>query len=136
MGTASDTHPHIDDRIAKLKSAGTTISAQTAKRLEEIGADHTGRDVHFIGQDEHLSAAPSRFASQANSSVGTQYDLQAPGALHEEPNPRSRVVEKLDAGAQVVVFEKNGKFFQAVGPRGTFGYLSVNTPMQRVGGPK
>ena len=128
LGVASATHPQIDRRIALLGGAGSGISGQTAKTLEEIGAGHTGRDLHAP------SSANQLLSKRVDSSVGTQYCLQAPASLFEAPDPKSYVALKLPAGAEVVVFEKSGRFFQAVAKSGMFGFLSIDTPMQRLDG--
>jgi len=128
LGVASATHPQIEQRIARAGDAGSGISAHTAKALEEMGASHSGRDVH-VSADPNQRAAP-----RVDSNVGTQYCLRAPAELLETPDPKSIVLLKLPAGAQVVVFEKSGRFFQTVSQSGVFGFLPVETPMQRLDG--
>ncbi len=129
LGMASPTHPRIEDRIARLGASGATVSAHDTHLAEEVGASHTGRDLQVSSAPHGRS--PGRAAS---SSVGNEFVLTAPADLLEEPRVGSSVVAHLAAGASVVLFQRSGRFVQALADDGRyFGHLRSDAPMRRAG---
>lgn len=132
-GNMLATHPPIEHRLNRLMEFNGGVPLSLLETAARAGMDYT-RDHPALktpgagatlGQDELA-------VFTTGNPMGRVFQVLTPTSLHDQPDPKSPTVARVNAGDLVVVFDDPGKFRQVLTHDQTFGYMPASVKLQRV----
>jgi heat shock protein HtpX len=133
-GTLLATHPTTEQRIKEIaKLSGSTVSsdavAEAVRAGEAFRTDHP--PLPSTGLTETVTSDELSVLTVGNPQ-GRVFRTLVPTRLYDQGSTNCRVLETLQAGTLLVVFDDPGRFRQVLTAKQQFGYIPATIKLARI----